>query len=340
MKIFFWESHHGNFGDDMNGFLWEHYFPEMVGVDDGILLVGIGTVLADELPKAPLRVVMGSGASYGRLPADLDDPSWQVYAVRGPLTARAIGRPELAAADPAILLPLLPDFPATPRSGTIFVPHWTTAEAGHWQEACELAGIGFVDPRGEAKAVIRKIASAELVIAESMHGAIVADAFRVPWIPVVTGRDTPFKWHDWAKALDLTYEPVQLVDLDSPLNVAKHALKRPEIAVRKTSEAELEQIFQAVMRRSKGPPAPPRAPVADTGLRARLRPLGVQLSAAVFDDARVAKYGAALLDKVRRLEPRLSGDAILQRKQAVLLERIERFRKDYQAERLRSTASA
>lgn len=47
-----------------------------------------------------------------------------------------------------------------------------------------------------------------------MHGAIVADALRVPWIPVAFG-DTvlPFKWRDWLSTLDLPYEPALITPL-------------------------------------------------------------------------------------------------------------------------------
>ena len=39
----------------------------------------------------------------------------------------------------------------------------------------------------------------------------IADAFRVPWIPIALSREvSPFKWVDWAASLDLPYRPVCL----------------------------------------------------------------------------------------------------------------------------------
>ena len=93
----------------------------------------------------------------------------------------------------------------------MFVPHWKSVRYGRWQRICESLGIEFVDPCGDSTAVVRRIASAEKVIAESMHAAIIADAFRVPWIPVALSREiSPFKWVDWAASLEVPYRPVCL----------------------------------------------------------------------------------------------------------------------------------
>ena len=61
---------------------------------------------------------------------------------------------------------------------------------------------------GDAKDVIREIAQSEVIIAESMHGAILADAFRVPWVAVSTSNSiNSFKWNDWAHTVGVTYRP-------------------------------------------------------------------------------------------------------------------------------------
>jgi succinoglycan biosynthesis protein ExoV len=41
-----------------------------------------------------------------------------------------------------------------------------------------------------------------------MHAAILADAFRVPFVAVTTSRQiNSFKWQDWASSLGLSYRP-------------------------------------------------------------------------------------------------------------------------------------
>lgn len=208
MKIYHWVSTHPNFGDDLNQFLWDFLMPEVVAKDDGALLVGVGTVLMEGLPIGRPRVVVGSGVGYKNIPKDLSSNDWRIYSVRGPLTAKLIGLPaEAAIIDPAALLPLMPDWEHVKSGDAIFIPHWETAHLPAWQNAAAAVGLRFVDPRQDARFVIQQIASASLVIAESMHAAIIADAFRVPWVPVIGTHRSYFKWNDWAQSLDLPYNP-------------------------------------------------------------------------------------------------------------------------------------
>ena len=61
-----------------------------------------------------------------------------------------------------------------------------------------------IDPCGGVERVIADILASELLVTEAMHGAIVADALRVPWVPVRPVQPTNRgKWFDWASALDI-----------------------------------------------------------------------------------------------------------------------------------------
>jgi hypothetical protein len=207
MKIDYWRSAHGNFGDDLNEWLWREMLPGIWDAGDGIRFIGIGTVLDRALETDQFTVIFGSGAGYAAPPRTLSDArKCKVYGVRGPLSARAVNiAPDLALTDPAILVATLPRFHNLTKQGVIFVPHWKSVGIGTWPAICRDAGIGYVDPRQDSELVIRRIASATLVIAESMHAAIVADALRVPWIAVTTTPEfLAFKWADWAASLDMT----------------------------------------------------------------------------------------------------------------------------------------
>jgi succinoglycan biosynthesis protein ExoV len=215
MKIHLVKQVGGNFGDELNRWLWPELFGD-AGSDarDDVLFVGIGTILDQNLPAARVTIIFGTGAGYTSVPRDMVPYSarWRIYGVRGPLTARALKLDQrFAMTDPAILLATLPEFSALDRRGTLFIPHWKSVRYGHWEAICNNLGIEFINPCQDSRSVVRRIASAEKVIAESMHAAIIADAFRVPWVPVALSREiSPFKWADWASSVGLSYSPACL----------------------------------------------------------------------------------------------------------------------------------
>lgn len=210
MKLHYQNAVRGNFGDALNEWLWQRLLPDMWN-DDDVVFVGVGTLIDRDVPQGRLRVVFGSGAGYAPPPDGMGAPdaNWKIYGVRGPLTARVIGiDPSLAVTDSAILVSRLDELRGEPRGDIVFVPHWKSVRFGAWAAVCRDLGIHFVDPCDDSRDVIRRIAGARHVIAESMHAAIIADAFRVPWTPVVLSREvSPFKWADWASSLGLPYAP-------------------------------------------------------------------------------------------------------------------------------------
>lgn len=214
MRAYYWQSAHGNFGDDLNLWLWDFLLPGFREAHPEILLVGIGTVLNRELlPPEGRKLVVGSGFGYGT-PPDVSNPEeWDLRCVRGPLTAERLGLdPRLGVIDPAVMVTEMPEFRNLPTSGdAIFVPHWRSTLDGVWPLAAEAAGLTYVSPCQEAKSVVRAIAQARLVVAESMHAAILADAFRVPWVAVSTSPAVnAFKWQDWTASLGLDYQPLRV----------------------------------------------------------------------------------------------------------------------------------
>ncbi|OCP03392.1 MULTISPECIES: polysaccharide pyruvyl transferase family protein [unclassified Ensifer] len=211
MKPYYWESQHGNFGDDLNLWLWDFLLPGFRDVHEDILLVGVGTVLNRALlPDGIRKLVIGSGYGYGTLPDMRNAAEWDLRCVRGPLTAEKVGLPpERGIVDPAVMVADMPEFQNLPKlHKRSFVPHWESAIAGMWPVTCGTVGLNYIDPRGDAKSVIREIAQSEFIVAESMHGAILADAFRVPWVAVTTSDGiNSFKWNDWAKTVGVAYQP-------------------------------------------------------------------------------------------------------------------------------------
>jgi succinoglycan biosynthesis protein ExoV len=212
MQLYYWRSREGNFGDDLNLWLWPALMPDAWSQEDGVVFLGVGSILNNRVPEGRLRVVFGSGVGYHDLPPDYRSPNWRIYCVRGPLSARVLDLSnELAICDSAVLLRTVLRPAAVDPAPVVFVPHWSSVLVGQWREACQLAGIGFIDPRSDSRSVVTSLATARLVIAESMHAAIIADAFRVPWVPALASPTiSSFKWQDWCQSLGIDYAPTPL----------------------------------------------------------------------------------------------------------------------------------
>jgi succinoglycan biosynthesis protein ExoV len=211
MRVYAYHDSAGNFGDDLNGWLWPRLIPELLGRQDDLLLVGIGTLLDRRVPSRPHKLVFGAGAGYGDRP--VLDHRWRFFCLRGPLTAAHLGLPaELAVTDGAALVGHL--LPASAvRSGVSFMPHHVSrirAEVAglDLRATCERAGVNYLDPCAPVSDLLPRIQQSELVLGEAMHACIVADALRVPWIPVqLYDHILSFKWSDWCQSLQLDYQP-------------------------------------------------------------------------------------------------------------------------------------
>lgn len=214
MKLTYFQGTPPNFGDELNATMWQSLLPkDFLDEDEDVLFLGIGSIIQDIYPAKARKVVVGSGfaGAYSALP-DVHDTSWDIRFVRGPETCKALGlAPELAITDAAVLLrqTTLPD--PTPGIRVAFIPHYESVERGAWQRVCALADVHFIDPTKPTDLILSDIQGADLVITEAMHGAIVSDALRTPWIGVKTMHHVHRrKWYDWAASLDLDFKPAGL----------------------------------------------------------------------------------------------------------------------------------
>ncbi len=227
MKLYFFKDQGGNFGDDLNPWLFGQLFPQLLDDNANDLLVGIGTLLNHRIPAAEKVTVFGSGHGYGRLPAMT--PDWSFYCVRGPGTAKALGLDlALAITDPAMLAPLFEMRHPEKKFRVSYMPHCDSAQLGDWQHICNLAGVNLIDPRQHFLDVFLQIKQSEHLITEAMHGAILADAFRVPWTPAKAyPHISEFKWQDWLDSVQVSasFQPLLPVYRGDTLYSTKDALK-------------------------------------------------------------------------------------------------------------------
>jgi len=209
VKIYYYRDPLGNFGDDLNPWMWPRLLPNSFDGNAAELFIGIGTLLSTELPTAPKKIIMGAGTGYGS-PAELDG-TFDVRFVRGPVTAEILGlSPQQWITDPAALLYRIPN-PGVSKPRPAFIPHHRSTRCMDWGKVCGLAGIKYIDPRARPTKVLRQIQGCSLLLAEAMHGAILADAQRIPWIPVsIYPQFNHLKWKDWFRSLALREDVLSL----------------------------------------------------------------------------------------------------------------------------------
>ena len=219
-----------SFGDSLNQWMWPRLAPDLFEQDDSTLFVGTGTLLnnklAERVSPAQKLIIFSTGAGYEQ-PLKSMPKAWDIYCVRGPLSARQLGLPaSMAIADGGLLLARLftaankeaSRKEASKTEGCSFMPHIYHADEADdsWQRICQQANIRYIDPRWPVEKVLAAISASERLIAEAIHGAIAADALRVPWIPIATSsRIYSFKWQDWCASMNLFYHPYRLPSLKS-----------------------------------------------------------------------------------------------------------------------------
>ena len=209
--LYYCKTTNGNFGDDLNLWLWPRLAPEVCDERDSTLFVGIGTILSHHIPTQPVKMVFGAGCwKTGPLPKI--DGRWQFFCVRGPLTAARLKlNPGLALVDPAILVRRFSNRPAGSKYPVSFMPHLQSMPHADWEALCARIGFHCIDPRSGVERILEELQKTELLLAEAMHGAIVADALRVPWIPVrMYSRFAEFKWQDWCQSIRV---PLEITDV-------------------------------------------------------------------------------------------------------------------------------
>jgi succinoglycan biosynthesis protein ExoV len=302
MKLYYYKGAIPNFGDDLNAWLWPKLIPDVLNdtPDDG-LLVGIGTLINTKIPPAHRVVIFSSGCGYGDLPKEIPQ-SWHFYGVRGPISAQILGlSPDLALGDGAILVRTL-RLPKSPVHHAVsFMPHWESAVFGAWPKICQEAGINFIDPRDTVENVLDQIRGSEKMLCASMHGAILADAFRVPWVAVrAFGKGHVQKWSDWAGALDMDvrFAEVPASSIDEMIH-------------------DLWPRLRNLIRRMKLTP-----PTAEEKT--------VRLSRVIKSDNRwLIQRSACALSAVAKMPAQLSSDTAMERVTHRLLECVARLQRDY-----------
>lgn len=204
MKLLYHKS------DNIGDFINEIIFDEIIKLPSpgSHVALGIGTILGLKKPVPNTTYhVFGSGLSSDQVDtySTFDSSKIQQYVihgVRGPLTANAIDSdsPPKISSDFAYLLPR--KIQPSQNHGCCkvgFVPHKDSLKLyDNWEWLLKRAGISFISPLLPPQEFVNRISECPKVMCEAMHGAILCDAYGIPWIPVFTYSGVSrSKWQDW-----------------------------------------------------------------------------------------------------------------------------------------------
>lgn len=212
MRVMTWDT--GNFGDRLNDYVWSRVCPEILSNnEDDDLLVGIGSLLNHRLPRERTKYICGSGVGHGDM--SYMDASWVILWVRGPVTTELLGiDANCAIADGALLMRDMINLePADKSHVCAFMPHVSAIRAGTsdvLRDVCQECGLHFINPLDSVESVVDQISKSEKLITEALHGSIIADLLRVPWIPVARCGVLALKWRDWCGSVGLEYRPTSI----------------------------------------------------------------------------------------------------------------------------------
>lgn len=208
MEVIFHES--SNIGDFINQII----FDEILNLPhhDNEVVLGIGTILGLKKPKAnTIYHVFGSGIScdqidtYGKFDNSKID-QYVFHGVRGPITANSVSHhhPPFISGDFAYLLPSKIQPTQDLKSEKVgFIPHKDSLKFyDHWGPLLAKCNLHFISPLLSPQKFVDEIHKCERVMCEAMHGAILCDAYRIPWLPVFTYHGiSKSKWNDWLRSM-------------------------------------------------------------------------------------------------------------------------------------------
>lgn len=231
-ELLYYHSPHGNVGDDFNTWIFPRCLPELMTSDYGILLAGVGTILDNRIPKDRDVVIFGSGVRPG-FSRPLITERIHVSFVRGPLSSAECENSPLYITDPGLLATR--HWKQSEDNGRIgIIPYFQSMNRLNWKRISRLVPDSVViDSRQAIEPFFSELSKCSLVLTESLHGAIFADALGIPWrrfcalAPLLESESvSTFKWTDWSQSLELPYESISAESRIASIDIVKTRARR------------------------------------------------------------------------------------------------------------------
>lgn len=217
MKAYYWKPADGlNLGDWLTALLVDQLAGSVSEPKAGEpCLIACGSILhGQHLTGIPASCIHVWGSGLGDAASIPPELPLTFHAVRGPITRRNLFLPPATPiGDPGLLVPEVLDLTADLKKHgdeVLYVSHVSerTPAVPHLADAAVSAWVPSAD---WALKTIGRISQAHFVLAESLHAAILAQAYGVPWAPFShrwtklkgLGYGHFLKWADWLASLTL-----------------------------------------------------------------------------------------------------------------------------------------
>lgn len=207
MNLIYYKADIGNFGDDLNPWLWEKIFGDFSEYQECVDFYGIGSILDSRFESENRKIIFGSGIRDFLFNPQLNENT-DVRFVRGPISAKVFGNCNYIT-DAAYCLGLLERKKAKKKYSLAYMPYFRHVPFFNWGLFEKYSGIKVIIPTNSVEQVLQEIDESEQLLTSAMHGAIVADIYRVPWMRVKLssmGSESSIvselKWCDWYKSLN------------------------------------------------------------------------------------------------------------------------------------------
>jgi len=242
----FWHLGSPNFGDDLNPELLAQLLGQPVWRNkkqNAPHILGVGSILERANQHS---IVMGSGFISAK--SELAVNPKLVLAARGHLTKEKLGlNEEVLLGDPAVIIPSLLGISHMPTWEVAIVPHVDSFQLylKNFGHLCKI-----IDPSRSVRQVVSDIASAKVILSQSLHGLVMADAMRIPniWItPHQKMLGGEFKFHDYYSTTSLPKLPTHLTDE----LITREKAREPRVSAPKIPlviyQAEYTQLLKKAM---------------------------------------------------------------------------------------------
>jgi succinoglycan biosynthesis protein ExoV len=233
MKLLYYNDS-PNVGDQLNEYIWKKEFQLLLeDKREDIDLLAIGSILHKSLCKGNKTIVFGTGARSSDSLPNIDE-KWDIRFVRGPNTVYALKKQNINVkyiTDPGLLISkyfsVEPTKQNKNKKKTVGIVPYYRSNHEAWAKVAEVAGLVFISPTLDVDTFCKKVKACDLILTEAMHGAIIADSFRIPWISYTSSTNIfenethNFKWNDWCNSVDIEFDELSYYHFDNlkPKNI-------------------------------------------------------------------------------------------------------------------------